>query len=166
MDDIEEIVEAIDDIEDVVEEVFEPEDLLGDLIENTAMVVIALIAGFAAVLTFLLFFLTVVLALLSVGPVTILAALTFLNFFVVGLAVGAFLYIRTDIPADVRKKLRSAREQADDTPHDDGSMTQQEAVDELKEQYAEGEIEDHELDDALDEALTSEEPEKVVEKYD
>jgi uncharacterized membrane protein YqjE len=166
MDDLEDVVEALDDIEDIAEEVFEPDDLIEDLIEEPATVLVALLAGVAALFAVFLFLITVVLALLAFGPVTLLAVLTLLNVLVVGLAVGAFLYVRTSIPSDVRKKFRSAQKQADDRPHQDDSMSQEEAVDELKERYAAGEIEDHELDEALDDALTSDEPEKVVERYD
>lgn len=166
MDDIEDVVEAFDDIEEIAEEVFEPDDLIEDLIDEPATVLVALLAGVAALFALFLFLITVILAFLAFGPVTLLAFLTLLNVLVVGLAVGAFLYVRTSLPSDVRKKFRSARQQADDSPQRDNSMSQEEAVEELKDQYAEGEIEDHELDGALDDALTSDEPEKVVERYD
>ena len=44
-------------------------------------------------------------------------------------------------------------------------MTEEEAIAELKTAYAEGDIADHELDGALDDALTSEHPERVVDRY-
>jgi len=166
MDDLEDVVEAFDDIEDIAEEVFEPDELVEDLVEQPVTVMVALLAGVAALFAFLLFSLTVVLALLAVGPVTLLAVLTLLNVLVVGLAVGVFLYVRTSLPSEVREKFRSAEQQADDEPHQDDSMSQEQAVEELKQGYAAGEIEDHELDQALDDALTSDEPEKVVERYD
>ena len=51
------------------------------------------------------------------------------------------------------------------TSQETDSMTEQEAVTELKSEYAEGNIDDEEFDRALDDALTSERPEQVLERY-
>jgi ABC-type phosphate/phosphonate transport system substrate-binding protein len=84
---------------------------------------------------------------------------------VTGLALGGFLYVRTDIPSDVQEKITAALERADDTPKD-GSMSEEEAIAELKDQYASGNIDDHELDQALEDALMSDRPEQVVRQYE
>lgn len=166
MDDLDDIAEAIFDIEDIVEEVVEPEEFLEDFVENPLLVIFAIVAGFAAILTVLLLLFTVALLVLAVGPVGILVLLTVLNLLLLGLAIAGFLYVRTDIPSDVQQKINDALREADDTPKKEGSMTEEEAVTELKEEYARGNLDDHELEQALEDALTSERPEEVVEEYD
>jgi hypothetical protein len=168
MDDLDDIAEGLFEIEDIVEEVFEPEELIEDLASNTMAVVFALVAGLAALLTLLLVAVAVVLLALSLGPVAALVAIGVLAVFgllVTVLAVGGFLYVRTSLPSDVQQTVDDALARADDEPQQDGPMTEQEAIDELTEEYAEGNLDDRELEQALDEALTSENPERVVEKY-
>lgn len=165
MADIDDLVEAIVDIEDVVEEIADPEELVEDLIENPFVILFGLVAGFAGLLTLLLVAVTITAVLLSIGPVAILVGLTVVMTLVLLVAVGAFLYVRTDIPSNVQQKIDSALARADDTPHEGEETTEQEAIDELKELYAAGELRDHELDQALDDVLTSEDPEHVVERY-
>jgi hypothetical protein len=168
MDDLDDIAEGLTEIEDIFEGVLEPGELLEDLASNTIAVVFALVAGFAVLLTLLLLAVAVVLFALSVGPVAAVVALAVLamfGLFVTVLAVGGFLYFRTSLRSDIQRKIDDALARADDEPQTDGSMTEQEAVEELKTEYAEGNIEDHELDQALDDALTSENPETVVEQH-
>jgi len=168
MDDLDDIVEGLFEIEDIFEEVLEPGELLEDLASNTIAVVFALAAGFAALLTLLLLAVAVVLLALSVGPVAAvvaLAVLGMLGLLVTVLAVGGFLYFRTGLRSDIQRKIDDALARADDEPQRDDGMTEEEAIAELKDAYAEGNIEDHELDRALDDALTSENPETVVERY-
>jgi hypothetical protein len=168
MDDLDDIVEGLFEIEDIFEEVLEPGELLEDLASNTIAVVFALVAGFAALLTLLLLAVAVVLFALSVGPVAAVVALAVLAMFgllLTVLAVGGFLYFRTSLRSDIQQKIDDALARADDEPQKEGSMTEEQAIAELKREYAEGNIEDHELDQALDDALTSENPERVVEQY-
>lgn len=166
MDDLDDVAEAIVDIEDIVEEIADPEELLDDLLDDPLVILFGLVAGFAALIAALLLLLTVALLVLAIGPVEVVALLTVLCFLAMGLAIGGFLYVRTDIPSDVQRKIDAALERADETPKQNGSMTEEEAITELKNQYANGEIDDHELDQALEDALTSDQPEKVVSRYE
>jgi membrane protein implicated in regulation of membrane protease activity len=168
MDDLEDIAEGLFEIEDIFEEILEPDELLEDLVSNTIAVAFALLAGFAALLTLLVLAVTVALLVVSSGSAALVAALVtiaVLSLFLTVLAVVGFLYFRPSIPSEVRDKIDSALARADDEPEGDGSMTEEEAIEELKQEYANGNIEDHELDQALDDALTSDNPETVVERY-
>jgi len=165
MTDIEDIAEAVVDIEDIVEEVADPEDLIEDFAENAMMVLFALLAGAMALVTVLLIVLTAVLAVVGIGALWVFVLLTTFAFVTTLLAVGAFIYVRTDLPSHLRKKIDSAREQADDTPRTDGAMTEEEAISELQDQYAKGNLDDHEMEQALDDAITSDDPERVVKEY-
>ena len=111
MDDLDDIAEGLFEIEDIFERVLEPEELLEDLVSNTLMVIFAVLAGFAALLTLLFFALTVVLLAFSVGPAVLavaLATIAVLSLFVTVVAVGGFLYLRPDIPSAVRQKIDDA----------------------------------------------------------
>lgn len=165
MTDIEDIVEGIFDIEDIVEEVADPDDLVEDFVANPLMVLLALTAALAGLFLLFLFLLTLVLLVLAFGPVEVLVLLMMLSFIVLVSAVAAFLYVRTDIPSDVYHKVNNALEQADNSPEKGGPMTEKEAIEELKDQYAAGHLDDYELDQALDDVLTSENPGEVVERY-
>ncbi|MXR52532.1 hypothetical protein GRX03_13055 [Halovenus sp. WSH3] len=165
MADIDDLVEAVVDVEDVIEEVGDPEELVGDLIEDPFVIVFGLVAGFAGLLTMLLFAVTVGAILLSVGPLWILVSLTVFMFLVLLLAFGAFLYVRTSLSDSVQQKFDEALARADTNSNSTGSMTEQEAIDELKRLYAEGDLRDHELDQALDDVLTSDDPQRVLERY-
>jgi hypothetical protein len=165
MADIEDLVEALVDIEGVVEEVGEPTELVEDLVNNPFMILFGLLAGFGGVISLLLLALTLTSWLLSVGPLWILTALTIFMFLLVLVAIGGFLYVRTSIPDSVQQRIDDALARADDTPQETEAMTEQEAIDELKDLYATGELRDHELDQALDDVLTSDNPERVIERY-
>jgi hypothetical protein len=164
MVDLEDVVEAVGDIEDIVEELADPEELVEDFVESPLLVVLALGAAVAAVGTVLLLLLTLLLLLLAVGPVAVLASLVVVGVLLTTLAVGGFVYFRTDIPADVRRTIEAARERSASTPRDGATMSEQEAIDELKAQYAAGTLTESELEQALDDVLTSSEPERVVER--
>jgi low affinity Fe/Cu permease len=112
-----------------------------------------------------LFLLTTLLLVLAIGPIKLLAVLTVVSFLTMLLGIGAFLYMRTDIPANVQEKIDAALQQADETPNNEGGMTEQEAINEIKIKYANGDIDDDELDAALERVLTSERLEGVVEEY-
>ena len=163
MDDLEDIVEAVVDIEDIVEEIAEPGELIEDFVESPLLIALALAAALAAVVTVLLIAATI-LFLLVAGPVLIVGFLAVVFLFLTLFAVGGFIYFRTDIPSDVQRKLDSALERSDDTPRGTGEMTEQEAIEELKTQYANDELDENELERALDDVLTSDRPERVVER--
>lgn len=165
MTDLDDVVEAVVDIEDLLEEVADPEELIEDLVADPVVILVGLLAGIAGVIALFLFVVTVLLLVLAIGPVRILALLTAVSFLTMLLAVGAFLYLRTDIPADVQQKIETALQQADDTPTDDSGLSEQEAINEIKTKYANGELDDHELDAALEDVLTSDQPEQVVREY-
>lgn len=164
MDDLEDVVEAVVDIEDIVEEVADPEELLEDFVESPLLIGLALSAVLAAVITVLLVIVTLLFVLFA-GPVFVVGALAMGCLFMTALAVGGFIYFRTDIPSDLQQRVDNALEQSDDTPPDDAEMSEQEAIEELKTQYASGELDDYELEQALDDVLTSDQPERVVERH-
>lgn len=165
MADLDDILEAALDIEDIVEEVVEPGELLEDFIKYPLTIAVAVVAAIFALVTLFLLFVTVVLLVFAIGFVEVLVLLTVLGLLATVGMFGLFLYIRTDVPRKVREKIEDAREQADDTPTKTGTMTEQEAIDELGEQYASGNLNDREMEEALEEVLTSERPEEVVRKY-
>ena len=165
MADLKDLAEAVFDIEDIVEEIADPEDLIEDFIANPLMVFFAFTAVLAGLFLFLLFLITLVLLVLAFGPVEVLVLLMVLSFVVFVGSIGAFLYVRTDIPSDVYHKINTALERADDSSQKEGPMTEKEAIEGLKDQYAAGNIDDYELDQALNDALTSENPGEVVEQY-
>lgn len=164
MADAEDIVEAVLDIEDIVEEVAEPEDLLEDFVENPLLIVFALVAAATALFTLLLLAAAVIFLVFAVGPVAVVVALALVGLVLSGLAVAGFVYFRTDIPSDIQQKIETARQRSADTPEHDATMSEQEAIDELKSQYAQGELTDRELERALEEVMTSDDPERVVER--
>jgi len=165
MTDLEDIIEAVFEIEDLLVEIAEPDELIDDLVVDPLVILVGLVAGVAGIIAFGLFILTTFLLLLAIGPVRVLAVLTVVSFLTTLLAIGAFLYIRTDIPTSTQEKIDDALQQADDPPGDDSGMTEQEAINEIKTQYANGKLDDHELDAALEQVLTSEQPETIVKEY-
>lgn len=164
MADVEDLVEAVVDIEDIVEEVAEPDELLEDFVETPLLIVFALVAAVAAIVTVLLVTATLLFLLFAVGPVAVVASLAVVGILLTILAVAGFVYFRTDIPSDVQQRIEAAREHSDTTRQQDASMSEQEAIDELKTLYAEGELTESELERALDDVLTSNDPEQVVER--
>ncbi|WP_136591759.1 hypothetical protein [Salinigranum halophilum] len=163
MVDLEDFVEAIVDIEDIVEEVTEPAELLEDFVEAPLLIVFALGAAVAAVLTLVLMLVTLLFVLFAVGPVAVVASLVLVGGLLTMLTVAGFVYLRPEIPASVRRKIDAARERSDSTRRDGASMSEQEAIDELKRQYVEGTLTEPELERALDDVLTSNDPARVVE---
>mgnify|MGYP006280286799 FL=1 len=163
MDDLEDIVEAVVDIEDIVEEVAEPAELIEDFVESPLLIALALGAVLAAAVTVLLVLATILFVLFA-GPVLVVGFLAMVFLFFTLLAVGGFIYFRTDIPSDVQRKIDSALERSDNTPRENSEMTEQEAIERLKTQYANDELDDYELERALEDVLTSDRPERVVER--
>lgn len=164
MVDLEDFVEAVVDIEDIVEEITEPAALLEDFLDAPALILLALGAAVAAVLTLLLLLLTLLFVLFAVGPVAVVASLVFVGGVLTMLTLAGFVYLRPDIPASVRRKIDAARERSDETRRAGASMSEQEAIDELKAQYVEGTLTEPELERALDDVLTSDDPGRVVER--
>jgi len=166
MDDIDDIVEGVFDIEEIAEEVADPEDLIEDFVEDPLTILVALVAAGAALFTLLMVLVTIVFLAFEFGLLLVVVGLAVLGLLATVLAVAAFLYLRRGIPHEVRREISEARRRADDGHPRDGSMTEQEAIDELKEQYAEGELSDRELETALEAAITSDRPEAVVARYE
>ncbi|WP_142861186.1 hypothetical protein [Salinigranum halophilum] len=163
MVDLEDFVEAVVDIEDIVEELTEPAALLEDFVEAPLLIVFALGAAVAAVLTLVLMLMTLLFVLFAVGPVAVVASLVLVGGLLTMLTVAGFVYLRPEIPASVRRKIDAARERSDSTRRDGASMSEQEAIDELKRQYVEGTLTEPELERALDDVLRSNDPARVVE---
>ena len=164
MVDLEDLVDAVVDIVDIVEELADPEELLEDLVENPLLVVLALGAAVAAVLTVLLFLVALLFLVFAIGPVAVVATLAVLGVSLTVLAVAGFVYFRTEIPAGVQRKIEAALAQSDDTRHEGESMSEQEAIEALKGQYAAGDLTELELELALERVLTSDDPGRVVER--
>lgn len=166
MDDIDDIVEGVFDIEEIVEEVADPEELLEDFAEEPLTILVGLVAAGAALFTLLMLLVTVVFFAFEFGLFFLVVGLTVMGLLATVLAIAAFLSVRRGIPRAARREIAEARKAADDNHSEDGSMTEQEAIDELKEQYAEGELSDRELEAALEAAITSDRPEEVVARYE
>lgn len=164
MVDLEDLVEAVVDIEDIVAELAEPDELLEEFLESPLVILLALGAAVAALLTALLVAATVLFLVFAVGPVAVVATLAVLSVLGTLLAVGGFVYFRTDIPSDVQRQIDAARGRSTDTPQRGAAMSETEAIDELKTQYAHGELTEAELERALEDVLTAEDPERVVER--
>ena len=129
------------------------------------MVLFAFIAALAGLFLLFLFLITLVLLVLAFGPVEVLVRLMMLSFVVFVGSIAAFLYARTNISSDAYRKINNALEQAEDSPKKEGSMSEKEAIEERKHQYAAGNLDDCELEQALDDALTGDNPAEVVERY-
>lgn len=163
MDDLEDVFEVFDDVEDVVEDFADPEDLVEDLVENTLLVVGVVVAVVAAGV-FLLGLLFIAAAfLLAGGIVPVLVVLVVLAL-VAGVAgLGAVVYAHTSVSKDARRKIDDALERADDGDHeDDGGLTEQEAIERLREQYASDDITHEELERRIEAVFEADDPERVV----
>ena len=166
MDDVEDIVEAVFDLEDIVEEVGDPEELLDDFDRHPATVAVAFLTVGAALVAALLLLVTLAFLIFEFGFFPVVAALALVALLATVLAFVVFLFVRTDLPHRVERKIDRAHSEADDTPTADARMTEDEAVDELKALYAEGELGERELEQALDETIGSDDPEAVVRTYE
>lgn len=160
MDDLDDIFE---DIEDIGEEILEPDELLEDLIEEPTEVITSLIAVIFGGITILLILLTLILLLITTGPLAILATFAGLTLFITVISIGAFIYLRTNIPNQVETKINNALEQADTQKRENENLTEQEAIEQVKQQYTNGEITEQELDQAIDDILKHQDkPEHIV----
>lgn len=165
MDDLDDLVEAVVDIEDILEEVADPEELIEDFVESPLLIGLALAGALIAAVTVFLIVLTLIFFLFAVGPVIVVASLAVVGFLITVLSFIGFVYLRTDIPSDIQQKIETAMERSDNTPQENAEMTEREAIEKLKTQYAEGHIDDQELERALEDVLTSDQPERVVERH-
>lgn len=163
MVDLEDLFEAVVDIEDIAEKVLEPAEPLEDFLEAPLLVAFALRAAVATVLTLCLLLVTLLFVLFAIAPVAVVASLVLAGRILTMLTATGFVYVRLDISSGVRRKIEAARERSDDTRQDGASMSEQEAIDELKTQYVKGELTESELERALDDVLSSDDPRRVVE---
>lgn len=166
MDDIEDVVEAVVDVEEITEEIFEPEELLEDFAANPVSILFALVTAVAALFTLLMVAALVVLFAFQYGLFPIVAVLSVFGLLVTVLALGGFLYVRTGIPHRIQRKIDRTRAEVDDDEAEDAAMTEEEAIEELRDRYATGEINEVELEKALEAVITSEEPEAVLREYE
>ena len=166
MDDLDDIAEAVVDVEDIAEEVFEPDELLEDFEANPLGILLALIAAGAALFTLLMVAVLAVLFAFRFGLLPIVVALLVFGLLVTLLAVGGFLYVRSGVPHRVERKINRKRAEVDDRGDEQAAMTEEEAIDELRNQYATGELTEEELEEALEDVITSDDPERVVRAHD
>lgn len=166
MDDLEDAFEAIIDIEDIAEEIFEPDELLEDLIEDPLEIIASLAVVLFGGLTILLILLVLLLLLIASGPLAILATFAGLTMFVTIISIGAFIYLRTNIPNHVETKINNALEQADTQQHEKENLTEKEAIEKVREQYISGEITEQELEESIDQILEHEKkPEETIKQH-
>jgi hypothetical protein len=166
MDDLDDIAEAVVDVEDIAEEVFEPDELLEDFEANPLGILLALAAAGAALFTLLMLAVLVVLVAFQFGFLPIAIALFVFGLLATLLALGGFLYIRSGVPHRVERKINRKRAEVDDREDERTAMTEEEAIDELRNQYATGELTEEELKEALEVVITSDDPERAVREYD
>lgn len=166
MDEIGDLFEKLEEIEDIGEEILDPEDLVEDLIEDPVEVLLAVAAIVAGIVTIIVLIILALFLVLTTGPLAILAVFAGMTFFITILAVGLFLYFRTDIPRHMEKKIDRALEEADDNKRKDESMTEEEAINEIKQKYSAGELTENELEEALDEVVKHDQkPKQVTKEY-
>jgi ABC-type multidrug transport system fused ATPase/permease subunit len=156
--------EGLFEIEDIVEEIFDPEELIEDLVENTIKVILAIVASIALVITLILVLIGSLLLLLTGSFAEVIILISFVTLLVTVFSVVGFLYVRTDLPDHIEKKVNNALEEADSEPDSTG-MTQEDAIDELKHKYVNDEIDEYELDRAIDDVLNSNDNKEVLKEY-
>lgn len=174
MDDLDDILEAVVDVEDVAEEILDPDELIEDLVADPLEVLVALVAAAAALFTLAVGAVLLLLVAFQFGFVPVVAALTALGLLATVLAVGLFAYVRTDVPRRVERRIERAREQAAESrgengaasADEDGMTTEEDAIERLRELYAEREISVHELEEGLEDVMRSDDPESVVREYE
>ncbi len=158
MDDLDDVLEVADELEEFVE----LDDVVEDVFDNALAGAAAVAAVIAGLLTLLLVVATVALLVLSVGVFRAVAVLAIVTSLITLAAVGAFLYFRTTIPDHVQSRIDEALARADDTPPGDGTMSEQEAIEAVKEQYADGDLTNRELERRLEAIMESDDPGAVV----
>ena len=82
------------------------------------------------------------------------------------LALGGFLYVRSGVPHRVERKINRKRAAVEDRTDERTGMTEEEAIDELRDQYATGKLTEEELEEALEDVITSDDPERAVRAHD
>lgn len=165
MDDVEDILEAFGDIDDIVEEVFEPDDLFEDFHEEPLKIAAAILAAIGAVFTVLMVLVLLVILSFRFGFFLVVASLAVFGVLVTVIAVGVFLSARTDVPHRVQRKINRARASSEDRSSD-ARTSEEEAIERLRDQYAEGEMTVEEFEVAVEEVIQSEDPATVVREYE
>lgn len=110
----------------------------------------------------------VALLLFESGLVVLVAVVVAFGFVVTAVAVAAFLFVRTDVPHRVERRVDRARDRVDGSPRTgrDAGMTEEAAIDRLRDLYAEGHLDERELEDGLEAVIAGDDPEAVVREYE
>jgi hypothetical protein len=166
MADLDDIEDVFNDIEDIVEEIADPDDLLEDFSADPLTVAVGLIAGLAGLFTLFMLLLLTIFVAFQFGLMLVILALTMLGFLVTLGAIGAFIYVRSGLPSHLRRKVADAECHAAESDEAGGPMSEEEAIEELKDRYAAGEISDHEFEEALDDILSGGRNEEVLHEYE
>jgi hypothetical protein len=165
MTDLDDILEAVIDIEEIAEEVFDPEELVEDLIKEPLKIFLALVAAIAGVLTLILVLVTIIFVFLAVGAVAALITLAGITLMATILAIGGFIYFKTDIPSHLDSKINKAMEKADSEPRSDEKISEKEAIEKIKKKYTNGEMTEKELEQAIDRILNNEDHREIMKSY-
>jgi len=184
MADIEDLFEATFDIEDALEEFVDPDDLLEDALESPLQVALVAVAVVAGVALFGSLALALVIALIAFGPVNALVVLTGVSALIVGASLVGLLAVRTDVSGRVRDALARTDESMSDPPVGEqgagdtttggtttgdtttgGTTTEANAIAALKRQYAAGDIDEAELERALEDVLADGDPEHPPDQH-
>jgi len=179
MADIEDLFEATFDIEDALEEFVDPDDLLEDALKSPLQVALVAVAVVAGVALFGSLALALVVALIAFGPVNALVVLTGVSALVVGASLVGLLAVRTDVSGRVRDALARTDEWMSDPPVGEqgagdtttgdtttgDTTTEANAIAALKRQYAAGDIDEAELERALEDVLADGDPEHPPDQH-
>jgi len=179
MADIEDLFEATFDIEDALEEFVDPDDLLEDALKSPLQVALVAVAVVAGVALFGSLALALVIALIAFGPVNALVVLTGVSALVVGASLVGLLAVRTDVSGRVRDALARTDESMSDPPVGEqgagdtttgdtttgDTTTEANAIAALKRQYAAGDIDEAELERALEDVLADGDPEHPPDQH-
>lgn len=167
MADLDDILEALVDVEEITEELFEPLELLEDIVEEPLKIVSALLVGAGVLVTLLLLLVTLLVVLFfRTGLVFVLLGLTVLAGLLTALVVAVFLSVRTDVPHRVQRKINRIRSSESPQSPQSGGMTEEEAIDRLRDEYAEQHITIEQFEAGLEEIMAREDPKTVVREYE
>ena len=97
----------------------------------------------------------------------IIILLSFITIIITLFSFIAFLYVRTNLPDHIENKINRAIEEAENQENDTNNITQEEAINKLKQRYIDGEITDEELDKSIDDVLNNDNKnnKKVIFQY-
>lgn len=165
MVDLDDLEDIVDDPEDIVEDFIEFDDILETALSSPGTIIAAIIGVVSfgilllgLLLTFLGLIVGLEIATVIIGIITALSFVAMLG------AFGLLLHIHTSIPNDVQSMVQDARQRADSEPHGTESMSEEQAIEELKTQYAEGDLTQRELEQRIDDVFETDDPERVVER--